>query len=103
MWVPFGIESLTAAPSDSGIFAWRAGITVCGNMGDGWRLPSMADLATLYDRGFRASNNWYVTQNIDLYPASGSDYRIRILNMATGAMSYGVETSAYHLRCVRGF
>lgn len=65
-------------------------------------MPTISELATLYDLGLRAGNTWYLTQTLDYYPMSGTDSRVRLMNLATGAITHGGEGSAYALRCVTG-
>ena len=79
---------------------WNDAKKVCSELGDGWRLPSMDELNTLYQnkvkiRGFADANYWSSTE-FGLNVA-------RVQDFTNGGQNYGTKDYTYYVRAIRVF
>ena len=79
---------------------WSVANRYCDSLGDGWRLPSMDELNTLYQnkvkiRGFADANYWSSTE-FGLNVA-------RVQDFTNGGQNYGTKDYTYYVRAIRVF
>lgn len=97
-----GTIEIVPATVASGLSTWRQAMAKCLTVGPGYRVPSITELAQLYDMGHRYPSAWYLTSNVDYYPVSDdTDSRIRLMDLQNGSIMHGREGVAYNLLCIK--
>jgi formylglycine-generating enzyme required for sulfatase activity len=78
---------------------WYEAMEYAKSLGEGWRLPTRAELIDAYDnniQGFKSDYYW----SSSTY-AQGTDSAWGV-NFALGYVYYSYKTLRYYVRCVRG-
>ncbi len=85
-------------PKDLGKHNWEEAKKVCGELGDGWRLPTKEELNLMYLNkneigGFAAASYWSSSEN-----DSNSAW---LQGFSDGYQYYSNENTTYYVRAVR--
>ncbi len=96
------------SPKDAGPMAWQNAMNIHEQLGDGWRLPTLDELKTMYQTiGQGATNSGQFADGLYWSATFYDEYQARLLRFRDGNTSYhynrNVEHRKFRVRAVRDF
>ena len=96
------------SPRDAGPMAWKNAMNIHEQLGEGWRLPTLDELKTMYQTiGQGATNSGQFADGLYWSATFYDEYQARLLRFSDGNASYhynrGVEQRKFRVRAVWDF
>lgn len=96
------IGSLEVMKEDLGVMEWEQAEQACDNLGNGWRLPSLEELETIFNNrkeigGFEEDHYWSSSESTDVTISNA----MMIISFGIGDQFYNGKQTPNHVRAVR--
>lgn len=105
---PSGTSGKIAAPKDAGPMPWEEANAIHNELGEGWRLPTLDELQTIYRTiGQGASNSGQFADELYWSATPYDTHQARLLRFSDGNASYHynrrLAERKFHVRAIRDF